>query len=150
MLVRRPCKSSVYLSPLAAATAFPRIPGHSIRTHLPPQLPLVRSLHPPWDTHVCYHENQGRGGSDTSGAPGGQQQQRRRQQQQQQQLGIREATKAKAESDLRDGRAREEEMSTGSTLKVAALWLVLISQLWLLLVLWNDPMGPASSAFLKD
>lgn len=70
--------------------------------------------------------------------------------QQQQQLGIREARKAKAESDLRDGRAREEEMSPGATLKVAALWLVLISQLWLLVVLWNDPMGPASSAFLKD
>lgn len=70
--------------------------------------------------------------------------------QQQQQLGIREARKAKAESDMRDGRAREEEMSPGATLKVAALWLVLISQLWLLVVLWNDPMGPASSAFLKD
>lgn len=41
-------------------------------------------------------------------------------------------------------------MSLGGTLKVAALWLVLISQLWLLVVLWNDPMGPASSSFLKD
>ncbi|CAM9486358.1 unnamed protein product [Ectocarpus sp. 6 AP-2014] len=72
------------------------------------------------------------------------------QQQQQQQLGIRESMKAKAESDLRDRKAREEEMSPGATLKVAALWLVLISQLWLLVVLWNDPMGPASSTFLQD
>ncbi|CAM9588420.1 unnamed protein product [Pylaiella littoralis] len=64
--------------------------------------------------------------------------------------GIREVMRAKTESDLRDGKAREEEMSPGATLKVAALWLVLISQLWLLLVLWNDPMGPATSAFLKD
>ncbi|CAB1120426.1 unnamed protein product [Ectocarpus sp. CCAP 1310/34] len=70
--------------------------------------------------------------------------------QQQQQLGIRETMKAKAESDLRGRKAREEEMSTGATLKVAALWLVLISQLWLLVVLWNDPMGPASSTFLQD
>lgn len=84
-----------------------------------------------------------RSGSARDDAPGGQEQQER-------QLGIREAMKAKAESDMRDGRAREEEMSLGSTLKVAALWLVLISQLWLLVVLWNDPMGPASSAFLKD
>lgn len=92
---------------------------------------------------------QGRGGSANAfGGDGGSDGQR--QQQQGQQLGIRDARKAKAESDLRDGRAREEEMSTGSTLKVAALWLVLISQLWLLVVLWNDPMGPASSAFLKD
>lgn len=58
--------------------------------------------------------------------------------------------KANTESDLRDGKLREEEMSQGATLKVAALWLVLISQLWLLLVLWSDPMGPATSAFLKD
>ncbi|CAM9333072.1 unnamed protein product [Ectocarpus sp. 12 AP-2014] len=72
------------------------------------------------------------------------------QQQQQQQLGIRESMKAKAESDLRGRKAREEEMSPGATLKVAALWLVLISQLWLLVVLWNDPMGPASSTFLQD
>lgn len=84
---------------------------------------------------------EGGGGAPVAGGGG---------QQQQQQLGIREARKAKAESDLRDGRAREEEMSPGATLKVAALWLVLISQLWLLLVLWSDPMGPASSAFLKD
>ncbi|CAN0275816.1 unnamed protein product [Ectocarpus fasciculatus] len=68
----------------------------------------------------------------------------------QQQLGIRESMKAKADSDLRDRKAREEEMSPGATLKVAALWLVLISQLWLLVVLWNDPMGPASSTFLQD
>lgn len=65
-------------------------------------------------------------------------------------LGIREAMKEKEESDMRGRETREQEMTPGATLKVAALWLVLISQLWLLLVLWNDPMGPASSAFLKD
>lgn len=65
-------------------------------------------------------------------------------------LGIREAMKAKADADMRQGEAREEEMTPAATLKVAALWLVLISQLWLLLVLWNDPMGPATSAFLRD
>eukprot|EP00903_Cladosiphon_okamuranus_P006484 g6343.t1 len=71
---------------------------------------------------------QGRSGSTNAFTGGGVQQQ---QQQQQRQLGIREARKAKAESDLLDGRAREEEMSPGATLKVAALWLVLISQLTL-------------------
>lgn len=41
-------------------------------------------------------------------------------------------------------------MTPVASLKVAALWLVLISQLWLLVVLWNDPMGPATSALLRD
>ncbi|CAN0335080.1 unnamed protein product [Laminaria digitata] len=65
-------------------------------------------------------------------------------------LGIRETMRRKVEADKREGRAREDEITPASTLKVAALWLVLISQLWLLVVLWNDPMGPATSAFLKD
>ena len=65
-------------------------------------------------------------------------------------LGIRETMRRKVESDKREQKAREDEITPASTLKVAALWLVLISQLWLLVVLWNDPMGPATSAFLKD
>lgn len=66
-------------------------------------------------------------------------------------LGTRDRSRTQqAQNDLRDGRAREEDMTPAATLKVAALWLVLISQLWLLLVFWNDPMGPASSAFLRD
>lgn len=76
------------------------------------------------------------GGSTSGGGGGG--------------LGIRESVREKAEADLKEGRAREEAMTPMATLKVAALWLVLISQLWLLLVLWSDPMGPATNAFLKD
>lgn len=66
------------------------------------------------------------------------------------QVGVREAAEQRAETDLRDGQAREEEMGPATTLKVAALWLVLISQLWLLLVLWNDPMGDPTSTLLQD
>lgn len=65
-------------------------------------------------------------------------------------LGIRDAIQQKNEADLRDGKAREEEMTPAATLKVLALWLVLISQLWLLTVLSNDPMGSPSSAFFRD
>lgn len=65
-------------------------------------------------------------------------------------IGIRDATEQKTEADLRDGKAREEDMTPAATLKVLALWLVLISQLWLLTVLSNDPMSSPSSAFFRD
>lgn len=65
-------------------------------------------------------------------------------------VGVREVMKQEAEDDMRDRQAREGEMGPAATLKVAALWLVLISQLWLLVVLWNDPMGPATSTLLQD
>lgn len=77
-------------------------------------------------------------GAEGAGAPSGEN------------LGIRETMRRKVEADKREQKAREDEITPASTLKVAALWLVLISQLWLLVVLWNDPMGPATSAFLKD
>lgn len=63
---------------------------------------------------------------------------------------ARDAPSQSTGADSQDRRARGEEMTPGSTLKVAALWLVLISQLWLLLVFWNDPMGTNTSAFLQD
>ncbi|CAM9884460.1 unnamed protein product [Discosporangium mesarthrocarpum] len=44
----------------------------------------------------------------------------------------------------------EDERSTSATVKVALLWLVLISQLWLLLVFANDPMVPGGTPFLHD
>lgn len=57
----------------------------------------------------------------------------------------------KAEADLQDAQARAEDGGMAATFKVAALWLVLISQLWLLVVLWNDPMGgDPSSTWLQD
>lgn len=80
----------------------------------------------------------GREGAGEAGTPSGEK------------LGIRETMRRKVEADKREQMAREDEITPASTLKVAALWLVLISQLWLLVVLWNDPMGPATSAFLKD
>eukprot|EP00904_Undaria_pinnatifida_P002989 jgi/Undpi1/12691/HiC_scaffold_6.g02359.m1 len=80
----------------------------------------------------------GREGANGADAPSGEK------------LGIRETMRRKVEAEKLEGKAREDEITPLSTLKVAALWLVLISQLWLLVVLWNDPMGPATSAFLKD
>lgn len=64
-------------------------------------------------------------------------------------LGMRDSMNRKAEADPGQ-RKGQDDTSPIASLKVAALWLVLISQLWLLLVLWNDPMGPAASTFLKD
>lgn len=85
----------------------------------------ARNFHS-WAFHLNLRHTQGRsagrgeqGDGGSAAGEGGQPQQ---------QLGIRESMKAKAESDLRDRKAREEEMSPGATLKVAALWLVLISQ----------------------
>lgn len=63
---------------------------------------------------------------------------------------VRDAAERRAETDSRDRQFREEEMGPAATLKVAALWLVLISQLWLLLVFWNDPMGDTASILLRD
>lgn len=78
--------------------------------------------------HLVLLQTQGRSSGRGEQGDGGRAAGEAGQQQQQQQLGIRESMKAKAESDLRDRKAREEEMSPGATLKVAALWLVLISQ----------------------
>lgn len=64
--------------------------------------------------------------------------------------GAREVMEEGSKADLEEQLARQEEMSPAATLKAVALWFVLISQLWLLIVLSNDPMGVASSTILKD
>ncbi|CAM9412318.1 unnamed protein product [Choristocarpus tenellus] len=44
----------------------------------------------------------------------------------------------------------EQDSSPASTFKVALLWLVLVSQVWLLAVFANDPMGHVPGPFLHD